>query len=101
MYYREDILKSFLNGIKGVWKFKILFAVLLLIEMITSFFIEDSVPIVQNSHFIISSIIPAIFIFLMCCKYSITDSKSIHEYDDVNDDKTETSAFSDSQDEMK
>lgn len=76
-YHRNEVLESFLTGLKGIWRFKSILVVLFSYYIARSFLIASPHSAIRISIVLFSSILPAIIILLMSCDYSLDGSYEI------------------------
>lgn len=88
-YHQNEVLEAFKDGIKGMWRFKVILIVLLIFSIALSFLDKTRNITIFNVVTLVSYIIPAIVMFLMSCSYSLADVSiaPIKESEDCNDDK--------------
>ncbi len=72
-YHKHEVLEAFKTGVKGIWRFKVILLVLLILEIALPYLVETSNIVIINIMALILYIVPAIIIFLMSCSYSLSD----------------------------
>ncbi len=75
IYHRNEVLESFKNGIKGIWRFKLLLIVLLLFETAISFLLVLQNVTINNAVTLAFYLVPAIIMLLMSCRYNLTETQ--------------------------
>ncbi|MDM8555893.1 hypothetical protein QUF75_14265 [Desulfococcaceae bacterium HSG7] len=92
-YHHNEVLEAFKDGIKGIWRFKVILIVLLLFSIALSFLVSTRNITILNAVALLFYIIPAVVMFLMSCSYSLSDVSiaPIKESEDYNDDKESAS----------
>jgi len=73
-YHGNEVLESFKNGVKGIWKFKMILVALLLIEVAASLLAVGQNIVINNTLALSYNVIPAMLMIFMSCSYSITEA---------------------------
>jgi hypothetical protein len=76
-YHRNEVLESFKTGIKGIWRFKLILIVLLLLEIVISFLLVNQNVVINSVITLAFYVIPAIIMFLMSCSFNLAETQAM------------------------
>ncbi len=91
-YFRNEVLDSFITGIKGIWRFKLLLLALFVLEIAILFLRLDQNLILNNLVTITFYVVPAIIMLFMSCSYYLTDTQMASAMETANEMEQENTA---------